>query len=522
MADIPVGFEFPDNLNIDKFISNTAKKFPLQLTAQYYAIKTFYDSFDWRLYNADLICEFNQSKSFSYLNLINYVSEQLVSSINLEKVPPFVSELDNPQLAQQLLPLLEMRALLPITSLNLQQYLLNILNDDQKTIARLHIEEYETLKHRVILEPIKGYNKAAARLSQFFIDTLALKIVTKPVLIAALKTQARKPCEYSSKLNIQLEPALSAHKAVKIIYSQLLQAIKLNEQGTINAIDSEFLHDFRVAVRRTRAGLSQLKTVSPDDVTCRYGEYFAWLGQITGTTRDLDVYLLNFEQYKTSLPPSMREDLNPLREFLTVKQAAAQKELVTQLKSKKYLTTLIDWEQYLKQSGVQTANEAKPKLSIKQLADFRIWKLYQRVIKQGTRINDQSPATALHDLRKTCKKLRYLIEFFQSLYPASEIKALIKTLKELQELLGDFQDCAVQEQALKHFSEEMMQSGGCPSQTFLAIGVLVQVLDAKRCKARSDFAGRFTVFAAPQNYAIFKSLFVNKALGKIDENYRQL
>lgn len=506
MAEIPVHFELPGNLAVEKFISSTAKKFPLQLTAQYYAVKTFYDSFDWRLYNAALVCELNQSKSFSCLNLINQDNEQVVIRMELEKIPAFIAELGDIPLTQRLLPLLEMRALLPVTRLNLQQYQINILNKDQKTIARLTLEEYESLKHRVTLESIKGYDKATTRLSEFFTNTLALKVITKPLLIAALKTQGRKPGDYSSKLNINLDPAVSAQQAVKIIYSQLLQAIKLNEQGAINAIDSEFLHDFRVAVRRTRAGLSQFKMVSPDEITERYGKYFAWLGEITSTTRDLDVYLLNFEDYKISLPAAIRNDLNPLREFLKLRQAAAQKELARQLQSKQYLTPLIAWEQYLKQPVVE---QTKAKLSIKQLADLRIWKVYQRVIKQGSTINKHSPATDLHELRKTCKKLRYLIEFFQSLYPAVEIKALLKTLKELQELLGDFQDCAVQEQALTHFSEEMQESD-CPEQTFAAIAELVQVLEAKRCKARTDFNGCFEMFAAPKNCAIFKSLFARK------------
>jgi CHAD domain-containing protein len=509
MADIPIRFELPGNLHIEKFISSTAKKFPLQLTAQYYAVKTFYDSFDWRLYNAGLLCEFNQSKSFSHLSLINHDTEQRVARADLEKVPLFVADLEIPLLTQQLLPLLEMRALLPITCLNLQIYQLNILNNQQKTIARLTIEEHESIKHRVTLEPIKGYDKAAARLTQFLLESLGLKTASKSVLVAALKAQGRKPSDYSSKFSIQLEPATPAHKAVKTIYRQLLQAIKLNEQGSINAIDSEFLHDFRVAVRRTRAGLSQLKTVLSDDMTCRYSEYFAWLGQITSPTRDLDVYLLNFAHYKASLPQSMREDLNPLQEFLQRKQAVAQQELASQLQSKKYLTPLINWEQFLTLPAEQTVEDGNAKLSIKQLADFRIWKTYQRAIKHGMAINEHSPAAALHDLRKTCKKLRYLIEFFQSLYPAAEIKTLIKNLKELQELLGDFQDCDVQERALKHFSEEMRQNG-CPEQTFLAIDALVQVLETKRCKARADFGGCFAVFAAPQNRTIFKSLFISK------------
>lgn len=510
MAEIPTRFEFLGSVNIEKFISGIAKEFPLQLTAQYYAVKTFYDSFDWRLYEAKLLCEFNQSKNFSYLNLINQETEQPISRTHLEKVPLFVADLEDQHLAQQLLPPLQMRALLPLVSLNLQVYQVSILNKDQKTVARITIEEYECLKHRLILEPVKGYGKAAKKLSESLLATTALKLENKPVFISALKNIGRKPADYTSKLNFALEPGLPAQTAVRTIYSHLLQAIKLNEQGTINAIDTEFLHDFRVAVRRTRAGLSQLKAVFPPGITTRYGEYFAWLGQITGSTRDLDVYLLNFAHYQASLPAGIRADLEPLRVFLQHKQTAAQKTLAAHLKSKKYLVRLINWEQTLNLPESQTAPPIPLNLSIKQLADRRIWKVYRQTIKQGSAITDKSPETALHDLRKTCKKLRYLIEFFQSLYPAAEMKTLIKNLKELQEVLGDFQDCAVQEQALTHFSAEMRQQG-CAEQTFIAIAALAKVLEAKHYKARHDFASCFGVFAAPENNTLFKSLFVNKA-----------
>jgi CHAD domain-containing protein len=192
------------------------------------------------------------------------------------------------------------------------------------------------------------------------------------------------------------------------------------------------------------------------------------------------------------------------------KQITAQQTLAKHLSSKKYLSSLIAWEHYLNLPPEKSTDSDIVDISVKQLADFRIWKVYQRVIKQGCLITEQSPDTALHDLRKTCKKLRYLIEFFQSLYSPLEIKLLIKNLKELQELLGDFQDCAVQESALKHFSEEL-QKTGCSEQTFAAIEKLVHVLDAKSYKARADFSGCFSIFANPENRSIFKALFLPTA-----------
>lgn len=98
------------------------------------------------------------------------------------------------------------------------------------------------------------------------------------------------------------------------------------------------------------------------------------------------------------------------------------------------------------------------------------------------------------------------MEFFQSLYAEQQIKLLIKNLKELQDVLGDFQDYAVQEHTLKLFSDEMMELN-TPAGTFLAMGVLVQNLDAHRRTARKNFASKFEDFKQEENQSAFKSLF---------------
>jgi CHAD domain-containing protein len=310
-------------------------------------------------------------------------------------------------------------------------------------------------------------------------------------------------------MNINLDPDMRADIATKYLYSHLLKAIKDNEQGTIANIDSEFLHDFRVAVRRTRAGLNQLKGVLPDQVNLDYAEFFSWLGQITGPTRDLDVYLLSFEHYKNSLPVSIREDINPLKKLLIDKHKIAQKELAKKLSSSRYLAKISEWERFLKEQAPIKPIEINAKLTIKQLADRRILKNYKWILKEGAAITEDSPSVALHDLRKSCKKLRYLMEFFQSLYLEDQIKHFIKNLKGLQEVLGDFQDYAVQEETLKLFSEEMINKH-IHANTLLAMGVVIQNLDILRDKARKDFASKFETFKHEENQDVFKALLAAK------------
>lgn len=467
---------------------------------------TYYDSFDWRLYASGMVCEFSQTKKDSSLLLKSIATGQLIGSQELKKAPTFCDEIEPGMVRDALEPVLEMRALLPVCSLDSEIHQLNIVNKDRKTILRLRIEQHSQLKHRVLLQPVKGYDKAAEHVAGILTEKMDLTVADKPILPDALRLQGRKPQDYSSRLNIHLEPDMRADLAGKHIYSHLLKTIKANEQGTIANTDSEFLHDFRVAVRRTRAGLSQIKGILPVEAHAYFSEFFGWLGQITGPTRDLDVYLLSFDAYKQSLPEAIRNDLEPLYDFLFAKQKKAHRELAKQLQSSKYLATLSEWESYLKQPSFKMILGANAALSIKELADRRIWKIFNRVLDEGNAITAASPAETLHDLRKTCKKLRYLMEFFLSLYPEQQIKRLIKNLKELQEVLGDFQDYAVQEQHLRLFGEEM-RALATPANTFLAMGVLIQTLEGRRCGARRDFAAKFEHFKQEENRAAFKSLF---------------
>jgi CHAD domain-containing protein len=511
MSTPPLYYELPAKLTTKKFLTKLSKKADIQIASQQHAITSFYDSFDWRFYNANMVCEFNHSKTASDLNLIDRSSGKIIASEKMQNIPTFSGQFGKGELKTQLESILEMRALLPLCHLPHEVYRINILNKDQKIILRIQVADYEHFNSHVSFYPLKGYEKAVKNLSDILQKSWHIKPATCcSVLNAALKQQSRRPRDYSSKSTIKLKPKTRADKASKTIYRHLLQVMKINESGTIMDIDTEYLHDFRVAVRRTRAGLNQLKNTLPAKEVAPHTDFFAWLGQITGPTRDLDVYLLNYKQYKAALPLSLRDDLEPFYFFLKEKQVQAQKELATKLNSTTYKKQLTAWEQYLKEPLPKKATESHANLTIKDLADQRIWKIYRRLLKEGKAISESSSAEALHDLRKTCKKLRYLMEFFLSLYPTDKIKASIKVLKGFQTVLGDFQDYEVQEMKVKQFSEEM-RTNDVSTKTFMAMGVLAQYLDAKRLEARNNFSEQFTVFKQAKNQAAFKHLFAQKA-----------
>jgi CHAD domain-containing protein len=98
------------------------------------------------------------------------------------------------------------------------------------------------------------------------------------------------------------------------------------------------------------------------------------------------------------------------------------------------------------------------------------------------------------------------MEFFQNLYPKHRLEQLIKCLKSLQDVLGDYQDYSSQQERLKQFSEEM-QGINTPNKTFLAMGVLIQDFEVRKDKVRDHFAAQFAAFKKSENRDVFHELF---------------
>ena len=140
------------------------------------------------------------------------------------------------------------------------------------------------------------------------------------------------------------------------------------------------------------------------------------------------------------------------------------------------------------------------------LARQRIERAFRNVVRRGKRIAADSPSEQVHELRKRCKELRYLLEVFRPLCADAPYRPLIKELKALQDTLGDFQDGEVQREAVREFAAVMMEQGAAPPATVLAMGELAAQLDAHQLNARGALVGRLQPFLANENRARVKAL----------------
>lgn len=482
--------------------------------------RTFLDTFDWRLYDADSCLELPDGDTHT-LQWRTLSDEGALGSTQVNGAVRFADDLGAGPVADRLAGIIEMRALTPVAKVVERGWTFRQLDDEGKTVARVRLTEAtavdpaagtrEPLGLRLALLPVKGYERAAGDTAARLQATFELNPATGPLMADALAALGRRPGDYSSKLRLKLTPSMRADQAARVIHRTLLDTMERNEAGTKADLDSEFLHDLRVAVRRTRSALTQIKGVLPARTVARTKTAFAWLGQATGPTRDLDVYLLGLPEYRASLPDAFKASLDPFEDYLIRRQRQEQRRLTRVLSGARYAKLKREWRAFLDTPPDQADAPAEPLANARRpigaVASERIWKMYRRVIAEARAIDDASPAEALHDLRKSCKKLRYLMEFFASLYPEAQLKPLVKRLKTFQEVLGIFQDYEVQSHALTAFARDMHAQGTAPAETYMAMGALASRLIAGQQAARADFAGRFAAFDTRDVHRRFKHLF---------------
>ncbi|MCU7813126.1 MAG: CHAD domain-containing protein [Candidatus Thiodiazotropha sp. (ex Notomyrtea botanica)] len=517
MTPQPISYLLPDALDLESLKAHLAEHHALQEDPGLEATQVFYDSFDWRVWQAggELVVEENPQMMLCWINRKTSEEEHCQE---VETTPDFPANLPQGELHDRLAEALEMRVLLPQVKIQQKQRTLRILDDEEKTVVRVVLTENRyasldgkqtgELDGRVLLKPLKGYDKDFERLRKQ-LEAMKLIVAKQSLYEYALIGIGRKPGDYSSKLNYRLDPDARADATAKKIMLSLLDTLEINVPGTKANLDSEFLHDLRVSTRRTRSAMSQIKAVFEPEELEPFKQGLAWIGQVTGPTRDLDVYLLEFDDYQASLPEAMRGDLEPFRTFLVEHHKQAQKELVKKLNSPHFRKVIKSWRAWLNESVAKKAKAPNATRPIASLADQRIHKLYDKVLKDGNKIKPKSEPELLHDLRKDCKKLRYLMEFFQSLYPKPQVRALIKELKIILDNLGAFQDLQVQAESLETLGQQMMEEGA-PASALMAMGILVGQLLERQVQAREEFAGLYAAFSSEENRQAFKKLFGGK------------
>lgn len=431
---------------------------------------------------------------------------------------------------------LGLRALLPLARCSGEVRRILVLDERRKTVARLEIRSPGPRSGRPVedgeregagqevpgggirLLPVRGY-EAHARAVARELGSAGLPVLMplpaqrtgdaaarvelgqaeEAFLVAGLR-----PGVLPGEPAVPVGPDTPAGVATAAMLLGFLDQIRAATDGTVEDVDTEFLHDLRVAVRRSRSALKLAGDALPPGLPGRLSPGLAWLGDLTTPVRDLDVHLLLLPGYRERLVASRAEDLDPLHAHLVRERTLRRRALVRGLRSGRYDRLCSTWraelEAVVEGRGPEAAGTPAG-LPFAALAAERIARAERTVLRKGRRISPGCPAEHLHSLRKRCKELRYLVQLFERALDPGAVRVVTRHLKGLQEILGRFQDCEVQRQALRAHAERMSRCqgpAGAPAVTLMAVGELAGSLAREQEEVRAGFADRFARFDSPR------------------------
>ncbi len=496
----------PKQMELAVLFSGLSAKYTVQEGSTLVSSLCYLDTFDWLLYDKGFIC-LRQGESVYVLTDFAGEFRTQADGPVLKKV--FPQDFAGGVLGEKLCSVAGIRALLPQAEITRQSQPFQIVNRDQKIVLSGSLEWNQLLipdgdaidfGGSLRIQGVRGYDKILALVADL-VQSHGVKpgYSEERFLRLALAAKGRRPLEYRSQFSIILDPAESVVQAAQKIFLQLLVGMERNTSGIIEDIDSEFLHDFRVALRRTRSLLGSMKNRVPAADVGRFQQGLQKIGLVTGPLRDLDVYLLEKNRYHSLLPEGLQEGLSVFFKDLARQRVKELQRLKKAFHSKGFQQLLTQWRRYVEDSLISSASAAGH-TPCKKVAVKAIRKRLQGIMKDGALIGPQSPDIDLHQLRIQAKKLRYLLEFYRSLFPEPAMDSLVKSLKKLQDNLGSFNDLSVQQRMLAQYQNEL--AGGEQNkviQVAAALGGLITHLHEEQVAVRQKFDQTFAQFTLVEN-----------------------
>ena len=215
-----------------------------------------------------------------------------------------------------------------------------------------------------------------------------------------------------------------------------ISQLQANENGILSPQDEEYVHQARVALRRLRTALRLFADALPAGFAARWSDAWRQIAQELGNARNWDVFC-------TEQLPLLDKDLGDHPDLLALRTFATKKRLATHeaakacVTHKNYSLNIISFCEAL--MNLKESDE-----SISDYASKALKRRHKRFIT-GAKMAHTLNAEQRHEVRIDLKKLRYTLDFFESLYPKKRVQAFSRSLASTQELLGHMNDLATAE-----------------------------------------------------------------------------
>jgi CHAD domain-containing protein len=291
-----------------------------------------------------------------------------------------------------------------------------------------------------------------------------------------------------------ISPEITVAEAVRRIFQQQIEQLLSLEYGLAYDHDVEYVHEMRVATRRLRTALSLLGKSLADHRKGLRNE-LSWIATVLGNVRDCDVFLLFLREYMEQADERQQSLLRGLIGSEHRLRRGHYADLLKAFGSQRY-TGFRDGFHRMAQSPIGSPEGMQP---VGKRASRLVWRQARKTLKQrydqlapyGRSLKRLSPDRK-HQLRISCKKLRYTAEFFSEVYP-KQLRSVIGPMAKMQDLLGEVHDMDVWNGRIRQHVQRQQDPAKAASRE--ALDSLLRHLDSQKENAlrqAEDLWNRFT------------------------------
>ena len=491
-------FQFPNITSIRKLKRELKSTYNLDVTSPGERTLTVLDDFDHAISKHGYVL-INDEFEYSLYNRDE--NKQVFLD---KKGNKFWWDFEDSALKSFLKEIIDLRALIPQKTLLVDSSDIAIRDEEGKIVARIKLIQNNSeagSQFLCIVTSLRGYKKEFEKLKTIPAFEAATKVERFSLSDFYKQRGYGEPKQKSTPYT--LEPTAQAEAAVRCMSLQMLELARLSEEGIVDDIDTEFLHQYRVHLRKVRSLLSLVKKAFSETSFLRYKTHLADIAGQTNELRDLDVLLLDKDSYTKLLPELHKKGIDALFVNIEKERSAAYKKVSRTLKTKAYHTKFEQLFNDFRQSPkFETKLSKQPILNVAKKLTL---KRYRKIMILASQINETTPDEQVHDLRIECKKLRYMMEFFIDLFPFKRTKKLIKHVKSLQSILGDFNDFCVQKELLASYDTKY----GGDKDISIATNGLIAILHQKQLESRAMVQGALSEFCQTEVEIEFDLIFGN-------------
>ncbi|MCD9872367.1 CYTH and CHAD domain-containing protein [Streptomyces guryensis] len=246
-------------------------------------------------------------------------------------------------------------------------------------------------------------------------------------------------------------PVTAGDHVLAYVREQRDAIIELDPAVRQDVYDS--VHRMRVATRRMRSAFRSYGKVLDRTVTDPIGDELKWLAGELGVDRDREVLTERLTAALDELPRTLLSGpiRTRLRTWMNARRGGSRRRLTGVLDSQRYLKLLDSLDALVADPPRLAAAAGKPEKVIAKAVRKDFGKLSDLVEQALGLEPGHDRDLALHEARKKAKRTRYSAE---TAAPAlgSAASALAKSMKSLQNLLGDHQDSVMTRQTLRELS----------------------------------------------------------------------